>query len=58
MAKKIRGPVIIDPVSAPRQETITTPEITAPPASANSVIRSAAVAAMSGEAAISASGTR
>ena len=31
MAKKIRGPVIIDPVSAPKQESITTPETTAPP---------------------------
>jgi hypothetical protein len=57
MAKKIRGPVIIEPLSAPKQEIITMPEVTAPPIPANSGIRSATVAAMSGAPAISGRGT-
>ena len=59
MAKKIRGPVIIEPVSEPKQESITIarrPRAAARPA--NSGIRSAAVAAMSLAPAISGSGTR
>ncbi len=58
IAKKIRGPVIIEPVREPKQESITMPETTAPPAPAKSGIRSAAVAAISLAPAISGSGTR
>jgi hypothetical protein len=50
--------VIIEPVSEPKHDSITTPETTLPPAPANRVIRSAAVAAMSLAPAISGSGTR
>jgi len=57
IAKKMRGPVIMEPLSVPKQESITTPAMTAAPAVPSTGIRSAAVAAISLEPAISGSGT-
>ena len=45
MAKKTRGPVISDPFTEPKQETITIPAMIAAPALPNIGICCAAVAA-------------
>jgi hypothetical protein len=58
MAKKIRGPVIIEPCNVPKQETMTTSEMMAPANRPSTGMRSAAVAAMRGDLAISGRGTR
>ena len=58
IAKKMRGPVIIEPLSAPKQETMTSADTSAPPLPPSIGIRSAAVAATRREVAISGNGTR
>ena len=58
MAKKIRGPVIIEPIRVLKQESMTTAEMAAPANRPSRGIFSAAVAAISGDLAISGSGTR
>ena len=51
MAKKMRGPVIIEPFSAPKAETITIAATTEAPAAPNTLV--AVLAATSGEPTIS-----